>query len=71
MSSQLLPLAKGQKHGKKAGAPEEPVKDPGSKPRWEEVSVSKLDLKMRTEGLRASFGPTEVLKGISLNVADK
>jgi phosphate transport system ATP-binding protein len=43
----------------------------GSKSRWDEVSVSTLVPKMRTEGLRAYFGHAEVLKGISLQIAEK
>ncbi len=39
--------------------------------RWDEVSVSTLVPKMRTEDLRAYFGQAEVLKGISLQIAEK
>src|SRR5437660_1702051 len=42
-----------------------------SKARWDEVSVSTIVPKMRTEGLRAYFGQAEVLKGISLPIAEK
>jgi phosphate transport system ATP-binding protein len=49
-----------------AGSPETT-----SRPRWEEVSVSQITAKMRAEELRASFGSTEVLKGISLPIAEK
>ena len=42
-----------------------------SKARWDEVSVSTLVPKMRTEGLRAYFGQAEVLKGITLPIAEK
>jgi phosphate transport system ATP-binding protein len=42
-----------------------------SRPRWDEVSVSQITPKMRAEDLRASFGSTEVLKGISLPIAEK
>jgi phosphate transport system ATP-binding protein len=69
MSTNLIPSA--GKPAKKSGPTEEAVKELSSKPRWDEVSVSKLDLKMRTENLRASFGSTQVLKGITLNVAEK
>ena len=41
------------------------------KARWDEVSVSTLVPKMRTEGLRAYFGQAEVLKGITLPIAEK
>ncbi len=72
MNSQLVPIGKRSNSAKKVAVqPEEPSKDLGSKPRWDELSVSKLDLKMRTEDLRAYFGGTQVLKGISLNVAEK
>ncbi len=42
-----------------------------SKARWDEVSVSSLVPKMRTDGLHAYFGQAEVLKGISLQIAEK
>ena len=42
-----------------------------SKSRWDEVSVSTLVPKMRTEDLHAYFGQAEVLKGISLKIAEK
>jgi len=42
-----------------------------SRSRWDEVSVSTLVPKMRTEELRAYFGQAEVLKGISLPIAEK
>jgi phosphate transport system ATP-binding protein len=42
-----------------------------SKPRWDEISVSAITAKMRTEDLHASFGPSEVLKGISLPIGEK
>jgi ABC-type multidrug transport system fused ATPase/permease subunit len=42
-----------------------------SRPRWEEVSVSQITAKMRAEELHASFGNTEVIKGISLPIAEK
>jgi phosphate transport system ATP-binding protein len=47
--------------------------DPGAadKRRWEDLSVSKIVAKMRTEQLRASFGSSEVLKGIDLPIAAK
>jgi phosphate transport system ATP-binding protein len=41
------------------------------KSRWDEVSVSTLVPKMRTEDLHAYFGQAEVLKGISLKIAEK
>ncbi|HEV8244267.1 MAG TPA: phosphate ABC transporter ATP-binding protein PstB [Polyangiaceae bacterium] len=71
MNSQLVPIGKRSNNARKLGVQEEPSKELPSKPRWDEISVSKLDLKMRTEDLRAYFGQTEVLKGISLNVAEK
>jgi phosphate transport system ATP-binding protein len=69
MSTNLVPSS--VKPAKAPGPAEDVVKELSSKPRWEEVSVSKLDLKMRTENLRAYFGTTEVLKGITLNIAEK
>jgi len=42
-----------------------------SRSRWDEVSVSAWLPKMRTEDLRAYFGQAEVLKGISLQIAEK
>ncbi|HYP74851.1 MAG TPA: phosphate ABC transporter ATP-binding protein PstB [Polyangiaceae bacterium] len=39
--------------------------------RWDELSVSTLVPKMRTEDLHAYFGQSEVLKGISLQIAEK
>ncbi len=42
-----------------------------SRPRWDEVSVSQISAKMRAEDLRASFGSSEVIKGISLPIAEK
>jgi phosphate transport system ATP-binding protein len=69
MTTNLIPSA--GKFSKKSGPTEEAVKELSSKPRWDEVSVSKLDLKMRTENLRASFGSSQVLKGITLNIAEK
>ncbi|HKO48832.1 MAG TPA: phosphate ABC transporter ATP-binding protein PstB [Polyangiaceae bacterium] len=41
------------------------------KSRWDEVSVSTLVPKMRTEDLHAYFGKAEVLKGISLKIAER
>jgi phosphate transport system ATP-binding protein len=53
----------------------EPSAGPGpevaSRPGWDEVSVSQITPKMRAEELRASFGSSEVLKGISLPIAEK
>jgi phosphate transport system ATP-binding protein len=49
-----------------AGSPEI-----ASRPRWDEVSVSQITPKMRAEELYANFGTTEVLKGISLPIAEK
>ena len=51
---------------KREGSGDEP-----SKARWDEVSVSTLVPKMRTEALHAYFGQAEVLKGISLPIAEK
>jgi phosphate transport system ATP-binding protein len=42
-----------------------------SRPRWDEVSVSQITPKMRAEALHASFGSSEVIKGISLPIAEK
>ena len=42
-----------------------------SRPRWDEVSVSQITPKMRAEDLHASFGSSEVIKGISLPIAEK
>jgi phosphate transport system ATP-binding protein len=42
-----------------------------SRPRWDEVSVSQITAKMRAEDLHASFGSSEVIKGISLPIAEK
>jgi len=41
------------------------------KSRWDEVSVSTVVPKMRTTDLHAYFGQVEVLKGISLQIAEK
>jgi phosphate transport system ATP-binding protein len=72
MNSGLVPIGRGAKGAKKFDVQHEPPpKEAPSKPRWDEVSVSKLDLKMRTSNLEASFGSTRVLKGISLNIALK
>jgi ABC-type phosphate transport system ATPase subunit len=56
---------------KKAARSDHPSGEESSKARWDEVSVSTLIPKMRTEGLRAYFGQAEVLKGISLPIAEK
>ncbi len=71
MNSGLVPIGSTPKGAKKPDVQNESAKEAPSKPRWDEVSVSKLDLKMRTENLEAYFGPSRVLKGISLNVALK
>jgi phosphate transport system ATP-binding protein len=42
-----------------------------SRPRWDEVSVSQVVPKMRADALRASFGSSEVIKGISLSIAER
>ena len=42
-----------------------------SRPRWDEISVSQITPKMRADGLHASFGSSEVIKGISLPIAEK
>jgi len=39
--------------------------------RWDDLSLSQLPAKMRTEGLKADFGGPEVLKGIDLPIAEK
>ena len=56
---------------KKSSRAEGATADEVSKSRWDEVSVSTLVPKMRTLGLRAHFGDAEVLKGISLPIAEK
>jgi phosphate transport system ATP-binding protein len=48
-----------------------PSPEIASRPRWEEVSVSQITPKMRAEDLHASFGSAEVIKGISLPIAEK
>jgi phosphate transport system ATP-binding protein len=48
-----------------------PSPEISSRPRWDEVSVSQITPKMRAEELHASFGTSEVLKGISLPIAEK
>jgi phosphate transport system ATP-binding protein len=48
-----------------------PSPEISSRPGWDEVSVSQITPKMRAEGLRASFGTSEVLKGITLPIAEK
>jgi len=42
-----------------------------SRPRWDEVSVSQITPKMKAETLHANFGSAEVIKGISLPIAEK
>jgi phosphate transport system ATP-binding protein len=54
-----------------APSPERPAAETASRPRWEEVSVSQITPKMRAEDLHASFGSSEVIRGISLPIADK
>ncbi len=56
--------------GKKTRADSASGEEP-SRARWDEISVSTMVPKMRTEGLRAYFGAAEVLKGISLPIAEK
>jgi phosphate transport system ATP-binding protein len=48
-----------------------PTPEIPSRPGWDEVSVSQITPKMRAEDLHASFGKSEVLKGISLPIAEK
>jgi phosphate transport system ATP-binding protein len=48
-----------------------PTPEIASRPRWDEVSVSQITPKMRAEDLHASFGSSEVIKGISLPIAEK
>ncbi len=58
--------------GDKLGAMEPAASsDTASRPRWDEVSVSQITPKMRAEELHASFGSSEVIKGISLPIAEK
>ncbi|HXK19176.1 MAG TPA: phosphate ABC transporter ATP-binding protein PstB [Polyangiaceae bacterium] len=52
-------------------AAQAPTPEVTSRPRWDEVSVSQITPKMRAEGLHASFGKSEVIKGISLPIAEK
>ena len=52
-------------------AAQAPSPEIASRPRWDEVSVSQITPKMRAEELHASFGPSEVIKGISLPIAEK
>jgi phosphate transport system ATP-binding protein len=54
-----------------ARAPEAPPAEISSKPRWDEISVGSIPHKMRTEELRAYFGKSEVLKGITIPLAEK
>jgi len=61
-----VPSLSSSKMKKSSRADEEP-----SKARWDEVSVGSLVPKMRTEALHAYFGQAEVLKGISLQIAEK
>ena len=42
-----------------------------SRPRWEEQPSLALPAKMRAEGLRASYGEVEVLRGIDLPLVDR
>jgi ABC-type bacteriocin/lantibiotic exporter with double-glycine peptidase domain len=56
---------------RKPSRSDQPSSEEPSKARWDEVSVSTLVPKMRTDGLRAYFGQAEVLKGITLPIAEK
>jgi phosphate transport system ATP-binding protein len=42
-----------------------------SRPRWDEQQAAQLPAKMRAEGLRASYGEVEVLRGIDLPLVDR
>jgi len=53
------------------GAAQAPSPEVTSRPRWDEVSVSQITPKMRADDLHASFGKSEVIKGISLPIAEK
>jgi phosphate transport system ATP-binding protein len=48
-----------------------PVPEMASRPRWDDISVSQITPKMRAEDLHASFGTSEVIKGITLPIAEK
>jgi phosphate transport system ATP-binding protein len=70
------PKAETQAPTEKAKLPEMPsvgtaAPEVASRPRWDEVSVSAITPKMRAEDLRASFGSSEVIKGITLPIAEK
>jgi len=67
MPALILPKPTMKKTSRADGATSEEA----SKSRWDEVSVSTLVPKMRTEGLHDYFGQAEVLKGISLQIAEK
>jgi phosphate transport system ATP-binding protein len=71
MNNEIVSIPQRSKSAKKGIVQQERPNELPSKPRWDDVSVSKLDLKLRTENLRAYFGAAEVLKGISLNIALK
>jgi phosphate transport system ATP-binding protein len=48
-----------------------PTPELASRPRWDEVSVSQITPKMRAEELHAGFSGSEVIRGISLPIAEK
>jgi phosphate transport system ATP-binding protein len=52
-------------------ATQAPSPEVASRPRWDDVSVSQITPKMRAEDLHASFGSSEVIRGISLPIAEK
>jgi phosphate transport system ATP-binding protein len=69
------PLVETQLTAEKAKLPAMPsvgsAPEAGSRPRWDEVSVSQITPKMRAEGLHAGFSGSEVIRGISLPIAEK
>jgi phosphate transport system ATP-binding protein len=48
-----------------------PAPELSSRPRWDEISVSQITPKMRAEELHAGFSGSEVIRGISLPIAEK
>jgi phosphate transport system ATP-binding protein len=66
-----LPRIAAKVSSKNQRSKDELLGEPASKPGWDEVSVSTLVPKMRTDNLFAYFGQAEVLKGISLPIAER
>jgi phosphate transport system ATP-binding protein len=70
------PVAETQAPAEKAKLPgmpssAAPTPELSSRPRWDEVSVSQITPKMRAEELHAGFSGSEVIRGISLPIAEK